>query len=794
MAFALPSFEPLLEGSSLLDEFLDDRLFDPPPGGPHEPPHGTTPDFSDHVVSPHVTPSHAAPASALLAKLKFGSPAPAPAHIDPPAALLAQLQASSIDEFNRSLPARVSVVLPPCSRVETQIKVPLRIHAAGLPPLLHLPTDLILKPKFCLSQPLLPALQHQTLFLETYVLTLKLQPCTICPRCTTREQKRASRRKTAAATDATDWADGVQRRAIIFNCKQTVEMVHEPGSALIELSARIVCYCRHHDENTGFRLLFVFSRHDGSPVAHTLSLPIMIMDRKKQGTDSGSPNAISPTSMDEWSSEAVSERLLKRRRDESHLYLNLQSLRGRASVSSVDPLDPFSSRQSTSSMDGSPSGHAVAPELLVAQLDPKAPTIQRVIPAQGPIRGGIEVTLLGCNFRPNLVVRFGNTPALALHCWLESTMVTYLPPAASAGPVLVSFEGIDGVLLLENSPPVFTYTDDTDRQLIELALQIVGLKMNGKLEDARHIAKRIVASGEGSNHPTPPVREDSPEQSFWTAQLAELSNARVPTPDIILRFLELNDTEGTIRPNLNLCTPEGHTMLHLAAIKGYTQLAAALLRRGCRVDARDTQQLTPLYYAHVLENEAFMKLLLQHGARSSLHLATGEWSVAPAMVRSLSSDLLASLGVARRVESSEDDTAESADDEGADSADDEGTDTEETRVPDALPTYEEIFPGDELHPHTAKAGEPTSAPAPAPIPERKLLLADKMLFLFWVPVLMVILMAVVLRQMNVEVWTVKQARGMSEWVLRRVLGSVMLGRERVTGVFTAGSEPAVATT
>ena len=77
----------------------------------------------------------------------------------------------------------------------------------------------------------------------------------------------------------------------------------------------------------------------------------------------------------------------------------------------------------------------------------------------------------------------------------------YLPPAAQPGQVLVTFENQDNDNVGgPQQQQVFTYTDDTDRQLIELALQIVGLKMNGKLEDAKNIAKRIVGTDNNNNN------------------------------------------------------------------------------------------------------------------------------------------------------------------------------------------------------------------------------------------------------------------------------------------------------
>ncbi|KAK7678243.1 hypothetical protein QCA50_018815 [Cerrena zonata] len=172
------------------------------------------------------------------------------------------------------------------------------------------------------------------------------------------------------------------------------------------------------------------------------------------------------------------------------------------------------------------------------------PSIQRIIPAQGPIRGGIEVTLLGFNFRPGLAVKFGSNNALATHCWSETTIVTYLPPASQPGQVLVSFENHENMMLGgAQQQQVFTYTDDTDRQLIELALQIVGLKMNGKLEDAKNIAKRIVGSDNNNSNNN---EYDSNEDLEYSNDFANEDDYEDDYEDYEYSDYESSDVESSI--------------------------------------------------------------------------------------------------------------------------------------------------------------------------------------------------------------------------------------------------------
>lgn len=104
------------------------------------------------------------------------------------------------------------------------------------------------------------------------------------------------------------------------------------------------------------------------------------------------------------------------------------------------------------------------PELSISTLP--APKIHRLVPSSGPTFGGIEVTILGSNFHSSVRYNcvFGDVVASSTSHWSENTLVCILPPRACAGVVPVTLQG----LKLDNDPlqPVlFTYTDETDRNL-----------------------------------------------------------------------------------------------------------------------------------------------------------------------------------------------------------------------------------------------------------------------------------------------------------------------------------------
>ncbi|CAI5758729.1 unnamed protein product [Candida verbasci] len=604
-----------------------------------------------------------------LSKLKFGSHhmKSVPDSINVPDPSYLDFSEKSMN----ALPYKLSLSsLPSYSRVETQIKCNLVLNPAPTQMLLHIPQNLISKNKFCLSEPietLNPKLKENLLYLDAFVLTSDLKKsCNICSRCIKREQKRASRGKNtdveesvnksngAVKNNPNTWAnENMMKKAVIFNCKEIVSFPSPTGlnndvTKSLELSARIICYCRHHKESEGFKLLLVVKNYQGEVVAKQISSPIMIMDRKKnlskdpsatnlttfkkkQSSDSErSPQDIqqlSPNSVDESASqtntdiELNSNRGLKRKKlstDDSFT----NPMNGYSPVSNSDTnisihnnnIKPLQFQQQQSQQQNSPQQNS--------------PSIQRIIPAQGPIRGGIEVTLLGFNFRPGLSVKFGAHQALATHCWSDTTIVTYLPPSTHAGQVLVSFENHES-LMMGGQQQIFTYTDDTERQLIELALQIVGLKMNGKLEDAKNIAKRIVGSDKNSGSQQTSPNHQSANEWFDNAHksLKQLTTSDLSTQDILINLLSLVDLPNCpiIIPNWQLTNKQGQTLLHLATLKSYTKLIRFLITRGCKIDLKDNQGITPLFLASMCGYRDLIKIFIDCKSNWNLKLSNDKY-------------------------------------------------------------------------------------------------------------------------------------------------------------------------
>lgn len=709
-----PTFLLPQENLDILDEFLDQRVFEllnhspqpgPTIGGEYLYDDPLTPSF---VLSPQNEVKQE-PVNELLlkdyeyirdelTKLKFGNfhMNPCPPSVDVPDPLYIDFSPDTM----ANLPYKLSISeLPTYSRVETQIKLQFTLLPAPPQMLLRIPHDLISKHKFCLGDPLdqlNPKLTDLMLHLDAYVLTLDLDRlCTICLRCIKREQKRALRRKAGFqdsgddnAPGASSWSDpSMQKKALIFNCKELVSFPAPNGldnesSKLLELSARIICYCRHHSESKGFKLLFVVRNNAGKVMAKLLSLPIMIMDRKKNPPSSKqddvkvkleSQTPLMVNSSTNLMAMDVDSRalevhtpvdllpgLLPHSFDELELQLDLSHVLAinanhgddhrrplkRKKLSVDDSLNSATNPMFNGTTGLSPLLNLDTNTLTLQYLglkplpmglsqsvaSPTLPFIQRIIPAQGPIRGGIEVTLLGFNFHSGLAVKFGANQALATHVWLETTIVTYLPPAAQPGQVLVLFENQPPMMGGNQQQQVFTYTDDTDRQLIELALQIVGLKMNGKLEDAKNIARRIVGTdplqlGAPLMGSLPTSYDQSGAQQWFdraheAVEQLVVNHRLSLVEEILINFLLLVDLPNCpiIIPNWQLPNKQGQTMIHLATLKGYTDLVKFLLNHGGRADIKDNQEITPLLLALMAGHRRLMKMFLERQCNLNLRL------------------------------------------------------------------------------------------------------------------------------------------------------------------------------
>ncbi|KAG2180067.1 hypothetical protein INT43_003854, partial [Umbelopsis isabellina] len=231
------------------------------------------------------------------------------------------------------------------------------------------------------------------------------------------------------------------------------------------------------------------------------------------------------------------------------------------------------------------------------------PQLNRLIPAEGPLYGGVEITVLGSGFYDGLTCLFGETPALPTHCWSQNTLVCVLPPATTPGTVVVSFK--EHPLVVDGQDIVlFTYYDESDRALMELALQVVGLKMTGKLEDARQIAMRIV---QGDNNQGNTNTQNSSNGHSQQRNGGELEQ------QIIQALENVVNLETSFKLPVSLTNQQKHSLLHLAVILGFTELTQLLIQLGINVDQQDRNGMTALHFASWTGKQDIVDILLDQG-------------------------------------------------------------------------------------------------------------------------------------------------------------------------------------
>ncbi|KAF9914970.1 hypothetical protein BX616_007179 [Lobosporangium transversale] len=179
-----------------------------------------------------------------------------------------------------------------------------------------------------------------------------------------------------------------------------------------------------------------------------------------------------------------------------------------------------------------------------AILARQRPRVQKVIPSRGSVEGDTEITLLGSGFYPGIVPTFDGVPALNVQYYGPETVICRLPPRSFPGTVIVKAQNQLSALTSVSNPGLivpglglgkddanssdlvrtmsqlfggpstvqssgildddvgvlFEYEESKgDRDLMALALQVLSLKMNGRVEPPHQIAMRIMGTAAASN-------------------------------------------------------------------------------------------------------------------------------------------------------------------------------------------------------------------------------------------------------------------------------------------------------
>jgi hypothetical protein len=273
--------------------------------------------------------------------------------------------------------------------------------------------------------------------------------------------------------------------------------------------------------------------------------------------------------------------------------------------SSRQPSRPGTPRSNRNSFGaGDPSlGQAGSNQLFGQPSRRPPPLIHKLVPAEGSVTGGTEVTLLGNGFYQGLEVMFGDTEATTTTFWGEKCLNCIAPPALQPGTVTVVFKHEHHQYTpthtqTQTRHPVFTYTDDREHEMFRLALQTLSKQIPHLSDDPYSAAQQLLGG-----HPSSfwPMQGGYGGNSGHHRQANVADNSPLDLIDLesnMLAFLRYLDLGGIFnRSKLEARRPSGLTLLHLAASLGLTRFVAGLLSRGAQPDVLDNNGNTPMHHA-----------------------------------------------------------------------------------------------------------------------------------------------------------------------------------------------------
>ncbi|KAJ5902120.1 hypothetical protein N7495_002648 [Penicillium taxi] len=257
--------------------------------------------------------------------------------------------------------------------------------------------------------------------------------------------------------------------------------------------------------------------------------------------------------------------------------------------------------------------------------------IHKLVPAEGSIAGGTEVTLLGSGFYPGMEVVFGDTLATTTTFWGDKCLNCLTPPALQPGLVTVMFKHEHPTFgqvqqsqsMMPKQQLFFRYVDDRELQMYRLALNILGQKL-GSQADAFQTAQQIMGSD-----PTAIFNMQKDMQGGSSGghqrQVPGLEPQALSDLDSkMLTYLEFLDLDNSPRPpRYNSRSSTGQTLLHFAASLGLTRFVAGLLARGANPDVQDNTGNVPMHFSALHGHAHIVHRLRLAGANADAHSLRG---------------------------------------------------------------------------------------------------------------------------------------------------------------------------
>ncbi|PGH04896.1 hypothetical protein AJ80_08445 [Polytolypa hystricis UAMH7299] len=232
--------------------------------------------------------------------------------------------------------------------------------------------------------------------------------------------------------------------------------------------------------------------------------------------------------------------------------------------------------------------------------------IHKLVPAEGSVSGGSEVTLLGSGFYPGMEVVFGDTLATTTTFWGDKCLNCLTPPALHPGSVPVTFKHEHPKFgqVQQHSQPMmpkqqifFRYVDDRELQMYRVALAILGQKLRNPA-DAFTTAQQIMGADTNSLWGMQNNYQNGGGQQRHAGNSASQGNdmsdldARMV---VFLDFMSLDDSSHSTRFDNE--SSSGQTLLHYASSLNLTRFVSRLLDSGADPNAQDNNGNTPLHLA-----------------------------------------------------------------------------------------------------------------------------------------------------------------------------------------------------
>lgn len=266
------------------------------------------------------------------------------------------------------------------------------------------------------------------------------------------------------------------------------------------------------------------------------------------------------------------------------------------------PGSPGSARNSFGAADAT-FGQAVTNQLMGQPLRRPPPLIHKLVPAEGSVTGGTEVTILGNGFYQGLEVMFGDTEATTTTFWGEKCLNCIAPPALQPGvvPVVFKHDHPQYSALQQQSqarPSLFTYVDDRELEMFRLALRTLGKQMQHPTDDPYSAAQQLLQAQAHSVWPSHANYSINSGHQRHAGPVGEVPVDTLELEATMINLLEHIDVNRSFKaPRYDLRRPSGLTLLHLAASLGLTRFVAGLLARGADPNLVDNNGHTPMHHA-----------------------------------------------------------------------------------------------------------------------------------------------------------------------------------------------------